>query len=749
MDQFEWDGRHLLGKYLALAFPNIDAEPTSIAATTPTLGVATRREEYLVPPGQFGRFLEVHSKAVLISFYAAALFRTLEVHLRRAGENRALNSLWATACDCRLHDVRMLYQLERHLFTGIAASPKSPRDLISGFCKQDSAILLGRIDRPDSDSAAFIAKAGLHVYRRLRRHALRVARVRGYRRKTIETFGPLGLGLQVQGAIAVARAAGVGLKPRWGSFPRLRHSCLEVWRTSSEQLRRTPEVKDCFEWNGNEISHGRDWVPACDVDRLRGWLKQAAAATPALYHPTLVPPLTPQGEVSIVASDWGDQVLILPNLRAWADLCAAASVMRSIDRPDQTKEDRVRPTYSVLPRLGSAEPDLTWYRRRVSERAFEAAPGRRLVVGRLDDLLLRCHAEICERKGGTSQLGDLFRSLDDWQANRESGTASRRSLEEGRPLGSRSKKVRGTHPSEKSHEKPCGTSDEGESHAARELRLDSVPSLYVAWKLYTGVEQDQARREMSFDRFYDENQDDPAKFGRWKRLTRALLDLVPRGLGPTHVSDHLGRDFGSGAEEVERFVYQFVGILSDMAWPVEVDETFEIVKAKLGCTQENLQRIMLAHDDTTAAAALRNLISGRTESSAAFARMRAFCRNGYWSQKLAAGTGSSDLYNELLTTQTMSPIGRIRSGIFLSQAQRAEHVDFAEDVMKAVLFRLVSTDYDLVAFTGDEFVIEIPRTTCSGERIREIATVAQVTAAALFNEPDFAPPCRMEIQEAW
>src|SRR4051794_31339688 len=61
------------------------------------LGVATRRERRLVLPGQFGDFLEAHPRAVFVCYGAAELFRTLEVHLVRAGRKSALTLLWTVA----------------------------------------------------------------------------------------------------------------------------------------------------------------------------------------------------------------------------------------------------------------------------------------------------------------------------------------------------------------------------------------------------------------------------------------------------------------------------------------------------------------------------------------------------------------------------------------------------------------------------------------------------------------------------
>ena len=53
------------------------------------------------------------------------------------------------------------------------------------------------------------------------------------------------------------------------------------------------------------------------------------------------------------------------------------------------------------------DPNLEPLRRLGRGSAFEAAPGHVLLVGRLDHLAIRCHAEVCVHQGGEPQLGGV------------------------------------------------------------------------------------------------------------------------------------------------------------------------------------------------------------------------------------------------------------------------------------------------------------------------------------------------------
>jgi hypothetical protein len=279
-------------------------------------------------------------------------------------------------------------------------------------------------------------------------------------------------------------------------------------------------------------------------------------------------------------------------------------------------------------------------------------------------------------------------------------------------------------------------------------RTDSDPILFVAWQLYSR-EKPRGRSAGSFDAFYEVDRGKPDKFRRWKLLAGTLLEAVPRGLGPTHIRDLLHHDLPLKDEEARRIFEWFTDILPDMGWLVDVDDTFEIVREKLGCELGELREIVLDHDVETAEAALRNLISGQTESKVAFAKLRHICKSPYWRQRLAVDKGDEALFKDFFTRRTRSSVGRVGNGVYFSKAQMAEHVDFAEDVMKCVLLGLVAAGYDLLAFAGDEFVIQLRAADCSEARLEEIARTAERAAARPFSEPDFAPSCRIEIRATW
>src|SRR5262249_10930266 len=153
--------------------------------------------------------------------------------------------------------------------------------------------------------------------------------------------------------------------------------------------------------------------------------------------------------------------------------------------------------------------------------------------------------------------------------------------------------------------------------------------------------------ETSTLEFREIHESDPGKIACWMAYARTLLELVPRGLGASHVREFLRPHFEIDAPTAERHFRWFVEILPDMGWLVDVDDTFGIIMEQLGCGLSHLEKIEIDHDAWNAEAALRNLISGESKSWEAFAKLRGVCKSDYWRSKLEADEGSEALYTEL------------------------------------------------------------------------------------------------------
>ena len=189
-------------------------------------------------------------------------------------------------------------------------------------------------------------------YARRRRKALRRALCR---------FGPLGVGLDVQGAIAAESAKRAGITLDGEQIADLRQACDKRYRRSCGVLHEHPPSRACFHWqDGNRplVKKDRGGHPQ-STKRLRDRLAELLDVCRDIHGSRLITPRDEQGRISVLPRHWGFIVRCHPELRAWADIVAAAAVQRSLARyRDDTRRVEVKPGYSVVPHIDSFSPCL-------------------------------------------------------------------------------------------------------------------------------------------------------------------------------------------------------------------------------------------------------------------------------------------------------------------------------------------------------------------------------------------------------
>jgi hypothetical protein len=351
----------------------------------------------------------------------------------------------------------------------------------------------------------------------------------------------------------------------------------------------------------------------------------------------------------------------------------------------------IRPRYEVVPRIRSIGPDLDQVRRVAPPGSLSAAePGHTLLVARFPDLLLKCHAAACERRGGQSQLGGLF-------------------------------------------------------------RVGVDPTRFLAWRLADRERVRSGGVEVPRFVFDEEMEREPGLFERWMRMARALLDLVPRGLAAPQVRNILRWDYDvnvgpSEAEDLVMFVVE--DVLLDLAWPVAADRTFEVLARNLRCSiKAVIDFALLDEHAATAEAALRNLIAGKADSPAAFERLGAICRNESLRGMFARRRGSPALFEALFAGYALSSGGRLRRGTFFAGAQAAEYLDLADDVLAAAAFAVVVAGYDLVGCAGYELAVQVRADReAAAEGVALAGVIDRATRAVLVA---FPPDCQTAPEVAW
>jgi hypothetical protein len=308
--------------------------------------------------------------------------------------------------------------------------------------------------------------------------------------------------------------------------------------------------------------------------------------------------------------------------------------------------------------------------------------------------VLRCHAEVCEKDGGASQLGGFFRA----GLNPVPATAQR---------------------------------------------------LYAREMVSKVEDPEEWVEERLMDEFDEVSREDPDRLGFWMKLARSLLDVIPRGSNAYHLRKVLSADYGIEVSpaEAERYTRLLESTLRDLSWMVSVDVTFQIIEKKLGCSRGELVDALPPGTDESSLAALRNVIAGEKDDPRAIARLRAVCADDDWKARLDTPKGDPDLYRDLFSDHAVSPTGRVRCGVYVTRARAATHLDLADDATKAVLFALVAAGFDLVGWDGEEFAVQVREgadLSAAAEAVKQEAERAARRVVRIFD-----PVAEVRPASAW
>jgi hypothetical protein len=231
------------------------------------------------------------------------------------------------------------------------------------------------------------------------------------------------------------------------------------------------------------------------------------------------------------------------------------------------------------------------------------------------------------------------------------------------------------------------------------------------------------------------------------RVAQSLLDLAPRRVGSECFRELAGPSLDRVGEAESLFAGLFRA-LPEILRRFEPSLSVRIILDRLQIDAFEVidRKYRYAFDDQMAQ--IRNVVAGRESSPQVVRRVVAWIGNCAWRARIERREVGSKAIDDLLTVRTSSPIGRWQSRTALSKAQLVEHLDAAEDVMKSVLFAVLSAQHRLVAFAGEEFVVEVDEMTSEGS-LDGIRHVVEEAARRLFADKDLAPPCSIERTMEW
>jgi hypothetical protein len=396
----EWDGKPLsIEGEVALIV--LGASPTSgDSSPRPVIAAACGgATTCLVRVEQFAAFLSAHHDCKLVCHGAGSLHGMLEAHLRNGGNEEAIRCLWEFSRTGRLLDVTLLDQLLDMAEVGIEKNPCRLAEIAKKRCDRvipNAREVQSRIDRSRGEQDPTLEQVALSLvhaltaaYHILRLSADEIAAQHKDEDGPNDEVGPLSLGIQVRGGVALDRISrGVGL--RVDRVKDLIERCEIVYQESARRLLRDRDSEKCFKRGGGDSillnQHGQ---PETYNERLRKWLASSVEEIRGVHGLPFRPPHTSRESVAQSAKFWDELAPYHPGLDAWVRLESSASVLKLLKAAGHQSSCLLRPTYQALPRILSVNPSLESLRRMAPWPIFSAPSGFRLLVGELCDLELR------------------------------------------------------------------------------------------------------------------------------------------------------------------------------------------------------------------------------------------------------------------------------------------------------------------------------------------------------------------------
>jgi hypothetical protein len=388
-----WDRRPLGSGPCALVPVNSDDASFSDGFAACGPGSA----DVFVPPGEIGNFLKAHAGQGLIMPSAGEVVARLQSHLDQAGDDLAIQALWACADANRLYDPAIMAHLLE--LAGEDRAAMNSTDASAPTAVGTHRPLASGVNRLASDVYAAAAKLGA-----------RMADIAGracIASETIRRFGPLTLGTQVRGAIALATAHRLGLRLEPNAQADLIRRCKEFRNLGLKKLTNHEGVAECFK-GGRKPRLTRNGFPVVRPDKMQLWIRSEIKNVRD-RHGAPVPYQSPAGVTdATIEPDQLDAVhLPVASLLIWRYVMAASRLRHALSN---IRDNRIRPVYDILPTIRARLPDLCVVRRVADNPALSPADGGAFVVVNLPDLTLCALAALCEARNGRSVLADAARA---------------------------------------------------------------------------------------------------------------------------------------------------------------------------------------------------------------------------------------------------------------------------------------------------------------------------------------------------
>jgi len=242
------------------ALAPVDSDVASFSAGFSACGPGTT--DVFVPPGAIGHFLKLHAGQGLIMPSAGEAVARLQSHLDQAGEHPAIQALWECANGNRLYDPAIMSHLLE--LAGDNQPPANPTGASAPTAVDPHRHLRCGAIRLASEVHADVTALGKRI--------AEVARHAGVPAEAVTRAGPLTLGTQVRGAIALAAAHGIGLRLASRARTELIRRCEEVRDQGLSKLTSHLGRAQCFK-GGTKPRLTGNGFPDVRPDKMQLWIR--------------------------------------------------------------------------------------------------------------------------------------------------------------------------------------------------------------------------------------------------------------------------------------------------------------------------------------------------------------------------------------------------------------------------------------------------------------------------------------------
>lgn len=516
------------------------------------------------------------------------------------------------------------------------------------------------------------------------------------------SFGPLGIGIDIQGAIAVAQPHRPILQGAPQQLGALQAKNLDRFKEASRKLHRDVAARKCFHWcrgQGGEVAIQRNHNSPLDyeTEAMRGWLAGFRKRLSDIHNLAAEIPTTPEGFPSFDPERWGVWASCDRSLAAWRDL--SRSVLLDCDFNANAE---FRPLYDIVPAFRSRHPELVAFRS-LGVPFFRPSAGHVFLVGILPLLRICCYAAVHRDRHVPKRLVEYYFEDED-------------------PIG----KIADELYTYRSGEEPL--SSEEESDAAETPPLHSPVEEAVA----------------EFDAL---EQSDPTAYRQWRWITQALLEVIPLGLHDTLLGVCLEQDYGLDAIQevevgrlkealVEHVIYEIKDFLDDRV----LDRLGSVLRLTV---PESVEKLAKKEHWETTDAALRNALLRKRKKRPVW-RFIQRTRQNHSASDLPT---DDQIIEKVMQRCAKTPAGRVVGPAFYTEARRQEMRLAADEVMKSVVYTVVAAGLPLAAVVDNEFVLEVREAEATDglmHRVREL-----VIAAGRKVLGPLSPGCTCEWTPVW